>query len=165
MIGSVRHSPGKIGLQEGYDWTGNGQILFTPSTGNAWMEADFTVENAEYRGLLLKMSHAPDYGNYKLFIDGKPIARVPMTIDFDFADPKLEVRVLDLYSEKLDVYDYYLGSAALKKGMHTIRFEQVGKDANSSGNSLGFDSFRLMTRWNKKRVSLGANSAKQVTGT
>jgi hypothetical protein len=65
-----------------------------------------------------------------------------------------------LYSQSLNVYDYYLGSAKLKRGRHIIRFEQTGKDANSSGNALGFDSFRLMERWNKKRVSLGKNSAK-----
>jgi hypothetical protein len=83
-----------------------------------------------------------------------------MTIDFNFYDPKEEVRILDLYSDQLEVRGYYLGSAALKKGKHTIRFEQVGKDANSLGNALGFDSFRMMKRWNKKRVSLGENSAR-----
>ncbi|MGV8090883.1 MAG: glycoside hydrolase family 172 protein [Mangrovibacterium sp.] len=154
MIGSVRHSPGKVELQKGYGWTGEGQILFTPATGNAWLEADFTVEKEEYAGLMIKMSHAPDYGNYKLFIDGKPISRMPMTIDFDFNDPKTEVKILELYSKSLNVYEYYLGSAALKKGRHTIRFEQVGKDARSEGNLLGFDSFRIMQRWNKKRAHL-----------
>ena len=163
MIGSVRHSPGEVKLEEGFDWTDGGQILFIPSTHNAWMEADFMIGQEEYQGLLLKMSHASNYGQYKLFIDGKPIARVPMTIDFDFQDPKVEARVLNFYSENLNVYDYYLGSAALKSGKHTIRFEQAGSVAASTGNSLGFDSFRLMKRWNKKRVSLGANSAKAVT--
>jgi hypothetical protein len=164
MIGSVRHSPGEVKLEEGWDWTGAGQILFTPSTNKAWMEADFIIDKEEYKGLLLKMSHAPNYGNYKLFIDGKIIARVPMTIDFNFNDPKAEPRIIKLYSDNLDVYDYYLGSTMLKAGKHTIRFEQVGADARSTGNSLGFDSFRLMQRWDKKRVSLGANSAKAVTG-
>ena len=87
-----------------------------------------------------------------------------MTIDFDFKDPKVEPRILNFYSEKLNVYDYYLGSATLKTGKHTIRFESVGKSPNSEGNALGFDSFRLMQRWYKKRPSLGTNSAKQVTG-
>jgi hypothetical protein len=83
-----------------------------------------------------------------------------MTIDFDFYDPKAEVKILDLYSKNLEVRDYYLGSTAFSAGKHTIRFEQTGKDVNSPGNSLGFDSFRLMERWNKKRASLGPNSAK-----
>jgi hypothetical protein len=160
MIGSLRHSPGKVELQKGYDWTGEGQILFTPATGTAWMEADFVIEKEEYRGLILRMSHADNYGKYKVLIDGRPISRIPMTIDFDFYDPKAEVKILDLYSKNLEVRDYYLGSTAFSPGKHTIRFEQTGKDANSLGNSLGFDSFRLMERWNKKRASLGPNSAK-----
>jgi hypothetical protein len=82
-----------------------------------------------------------------------------MTIDFDFNDPKIEPRILDLYADNLDVYEYYLGSAALKPGKHTIRFEQAGRDYRSSGSAIGFDSFRLMQRWHKKRPSLGANSA------
>jgi hypothetical protein len=165
MIGSVRHSPGKVELQSGYDWTGDGQILFIPATGNAWLEADFNIEKEEYSGLILKMTHADNYGKYKILIDGKPISRVPMTIDFDFNDPKAEIRILDLYSKNLEIRDYYLGSGTLKKGKHTIRFEQVGKDANSNGNALGFDSFRLMKRWNKKRVSLGENSARSLANT
>ena len=154
MIASIRHSPGEVILEEGFYYTDNGQILFTPSTANAWMEADFTIDTEEYRGILLKMSHAPAYGKYKLFIDGKLITRVPMTIDFDFDDPKAEPRILNFYSEKLDVYDYYLGSTTFKPGKHTIRFEQFGADARSTGNSLGFDSFRLMKRWDKKRAPL-----------
>jgi len=160
MIGSVRHSPGKVELQSGYDWTGDGQILFIPSTGKAWLEADFMVNEEEYRGLILKMTHADNYGRYKVLIDGRPISRVPMTIDFDFYDPREEVKILDLYSKQLEVRGYYLGSAILKKGKHTIRFEQVGQGANSLGNALGFDSFRMMQRWNKKRISLGENSAR-----
>lgn len=154
MVGSVRHSQGSVELQKGYDWTGDGQILFTPSKVNAWLEADFIVEKEEYRGLILKMAHSNDYGIYKVFIDGKPISRVPTTIDFEAAASWQDTRVLDLYSKTLEVRDYYLGSASLKKGKHTIRFEQVGRNANSTGNALGFDSFRLMDRWNKKRVSL-----------
>lgn len=89
-----------------------------------------------------------------------PFSRVPMTIDFDFYDPKEEVKIPDLFSPQLDVRGYYLGSATLKKGKHTIRFGQIGMNANSLGNCLGFDSFRLMEKWNKKRVSPGENSAK-----
>ena len=154
MIGSVRQSPGKVELQKGYDWTGDGQIFFMPSTPKAWLEADFNVDFEEYRGLILKMTHAADYGIYRVIIDGKPISRVPMTIDFEQDKPSADIRILDLYSKNTEVNDYYLGSSVLKKGKHTIRFEQVGQNGNSTGNYLGFDSFRLMKRWNKKRASL-----------
>lgn len=171
MIGSVRHSPGKIELQKGFDWTGEGQILFTPSTDHAWMEADFMIEKEEYRGLIIKMTHSNNYGIYKVIIDGMPIPRVPMTTDMDYKDPEkvVDPKILNLFAKENTpgsqiaiveaVKDYYLGSATLKRGKHTIRFEQVGKDPYSDGNALGFDSFRLMQRWNKKRPTLGTNSA------
>jgi len=175
MIGSVRHSPGKVELQKGYDWTGDGQILFTPAKeNNAWLKADFMVEQEEYRGLILKLSHADNYGIYRVYLDGKPIPRVPMTTDMDYADPdKIEdIKIMNLFQKSSTpgsqiaivevVKDYYLGSSTLKKGKHTIRFEQVGKDPYSKGNSLGLDSFRLRQRWNKKRPSLGPNSAKST---
>ena len=154
LMSSARHSSGKVVLESGYDWTGEGQALFIPATDNAWFEADFVVEKEEYRGIILKMTSAPDYGKYKIFIDGKKISRVPMTIDINFDNPDDLPRILDLYSENMEVNSYYLGSATLKKGKHTIRFEQAGKNNLSTGNSLGFDSFRLMERWNKKRQSL-----------
>jgi len=80
--------------------------------------------------------------------------KLELRICGDFAKPAGEVRFLNLYSNNIEVKDYYLGSAALKKSRHTIRFEQAGQDLRSSGNLLGFDSFRLMQRWNKKRASL-----------
>jgi len=154
LMKNLRHSPGKTELQSGYDWTGNGQILFMPSEIKAWLETDFYVEKEEARGLVIRMTHSYDYGIYRIFIDGVAIPNVPMTIDMDFNAPAENIKILDLYSKDLLVKDYYLGSTNLKKGKHTIRFESVGKNDNSSGNYLGFDSFRLRERWNKKRASL-----------
>lgn len=154
LMKSVSHSPGKTELQSGYDWTGEGQLLFMPSAGKAWLETDFFVEKEEPRGLVIRMTHSYDYGIYRIFIDGVPIPDVPMTIDMDFNAPAENIKILDLYSKDLIVKDYYLGSTTLKEGKHTIRFESAGKNDNSMGNYLGFDSFRLRERWNKKRVSL-----------
>jgi hypothetical protein len=154
MISFVKHSPGKVEIQKGYDWTGDGQILFSPSTNNAWFETEFLIEKEEYRGLVLRLTKASDYGKYIAFIDGNEIPRVPMTIDFDNNKTNDDPKIFDLYSNDVKVIDYYLGSTVLKKGKHTIRFQQIGKNQNSSGNMLGFDSFRLRERWNKKRPSL-----------
>ena len=77
-----------------------------------------------------------------------------MTIDMDFNAPSQNIKRVDLYSPDIEVKDYYLGSTILKAGKHTIRFESAGKNDNSKGNYLGFDSFRLRERWDKKRASL-----------
>ena len=154
MIKRSRHSAGRIELQSGYDWTGNGQMLFTPAGSNAWMETDIIIENEEPRGLILRMTQANDYGIYKIFLDGIPIPEVPMTTDINFNTPSKNAKKIDLYAKNLEVKDFYLGSTILKKGKHTIRFELIGQNNNSSGKMLGFDSFRLRERWNKKRASL-----------
>ena len=154
MIKTIRHSSGKIELQNGYDWTGGGQVLFTPADNKGWMEADFSIEKEESRGIVLRMTHSNDYGMYRIFMDGVPIPNVPMTIDMDFNTPAKNIKKIDLYSKNTEVKDYYLGSTTLKKGKHTVRFELIGKNDNSLGKSIGFDSFRLRERWSKKRASL-----------
>ena len=154
MMKSVRHSSGKLELQSGYDWTGSGQIFFEPAEKPGWLETDFLVEKEEPRGLVLRMTQSSDYGIYRIYIDGMPVPEVPMTIDIDFNSPAQKVKIIDLYSNTTDVRDYYLGSTILKKGKHTIRFELIGRNNSSAGNALGFDSFRLRERWNKKRASL-----------
>jgi len=154
MMKTLRHSPGEVALQRGYDWTGDGQILFKPSGSKAWLESDIYIDKEESRGLIIRMTHSYDYGKYRIFIDGVPIPNVPMTIDMDFNAPAENVKNIDLYSQDIIVKDYYLGSTTLKKGKHTVRFEQTGKNDNSTGNYLGFDSFRLRERWMKKRASL-----------
>ncbi len=39
------------------------------------LEADFTIEKEEYRGLLLRFTFADDFGIYRIFLDGKNIAQ------------------------------------------------------------------------------------------
>ena len=154
MMQGLRHSAGNVELQKGYDWTGEGQILFSPASPNAWLETTFNVEKEEPRGLVLRLTRSYDYGIYRVLIDGKVIPEVPMTIDMDFNNPDQRAKIFDLYSKNTEVKDFYLGSTILKKGLHTLRFEQTGKNDNSSGRLLGIDSFRLRERWNKKRASL-----------
>ena len=145
MIGSARHSPGVVELQEGYDWTGDGQILFMPASDDPVLEIDFVIEKEEYRGLMLRLTYAEDYGIYRIFLDGKNISQPE-----DYAAGE-KIVDYDLYSESLDVRDHYLGSFKLPVGKHTLTFECVGRNPFSKGNYLGVDSVRLRQRWNKKR--------------
>jgi hypothetical protein len=145
---TVRHTAGVLELQKGYDWTGDGQLFFMPASENPVLEVDFQVEKEEYRGLVLRFTHAEDYGIYRIFLDGKnirelsePSATLPAS-DFDFYSPTLEVK------------DFYAGSFKLAPEKHTLRFECVGRNPLSKGKYLGLDSVRLRERWNKKRKLL-----------
>jgi hypothetical protein len=148
MISTARHSPGVLELQKGYDWTGDGQILFMPAGDEPVLELDFDVEKEEYRGLMLRHTYAGDYGVYRIFLDGKNV-RQPE--DY-MAGQKLTD--FDFYSKDLNVKDIYLGNFKLAVGKHTLRFVCVGKNPFSKGNYLGLDSVRLRERWNKKRKLL-----------
>ncbi len=148
LLAGARHSPGTLTLQKGYDWTGEGQLFFQPAAEPAFLETDFTVEKEEYRGLILRFTHAPDYGVWRVFLDGR---NVKQPEDY-MAGQKIED--IDLYSSQLAVKDFYVGSYRLEPGKHTIRFECVGRYPLAKGNYLGFDSLRLRQRWDKKRKLL-----------
>jgi len=148
LLTTARHSAGVLNLQRGYDWTGGGQLFFQPASDNPVLELDFTIEKAMYHGLMLRMTYAPDYGIYRIFLDGKNI-RQP---DDYMAGDKIED--YDLYGTGIVVKDHYLGSMKLSPGRHTLKFECVGRNPLSKGNYLGLDSVRLRERWNRKRKLL-----------
>ena len=148
---SARHTPGVVEIQKGYDWTGDGQLLFMPSSDEPAIEIDFEIPKEEYRGLFLRFTYSRDYGIYRIFLDGKNIKQPE---DY-MANPKLQD--FDFYAENLRVKDTYLGSHSLSTGKHTIKLQCVGKNPNSKGNYLGFDSIRLRERWLKKRKLLGVS--------
>lgn len=148
LFSSVRYSPGTVVLQAGYDWTGDGQIFFTPSSEEASLEVDFQVTGEELRGLVLRLTHGPDYGRYRIFLDGTEVGELPDYPDWNPRGPR------DFYAEGVDVRDFYLGSYTLSPGTHTVRFESVGRNPLSSGERLGLDSVRLRERWHKQRPSL-----------
>jgi hypothetical protein len=148
MIGTARHSEGTAKLQEGYDWTGDRQIFFKPKSEDGYLEVDFEIKEEDYRGLILKLTNAPDYGIYRIYLDGKNLKRPE-----DYIDENKPYE-MDFYSDQLEVKEIYMGSYALPVGEHTLRFECVGKNPLAKGYCLGLDSIRLRERWKKKRKSL-----------
>jgi hypothetical protein len=149
LLPTVKHSPGVLELQKGFDWTGEGQLLFMPASADPVVEVEFAIDKEEYRGLILRMTYAEDYGIYRVFLDGKNV-RQPE----DYMAGQ-KIQDYDLYSKTLEVRDHYLGSFKLVPGKHTLRFECLGRNPLSKGNSLGLDSVRLRERWMKKRKLLG----------
>jgi hypothetical protein len=145
---TARHSAGLLELQKGYEWTGEGQLLFMPASDQPEIEVDFDVSKEEHRGLMLRCTYADNYGTYRIFLDGKNV-RQP---DDYMAGQKLHD--FDFYSKDVMVRDIYLGSFKLAKGKHALRLVCLGKNPLSSGNYLGLDSIRLRERWDKKRKLL-----------
>jgi len=148
MLPTAKHSAGAAELQKGYDWTGEGQILFRPAAADAFLEVAFDVAKEEYRGLMLRLTHAEDYGTYRVFLDGQRARR------FDGDPAGQEFADIDLSGPNLEVRNHYVGSFKLAPGTHTLRLECVGKNPSSKGYFLGLDSVRLRERWLKKRKLL-----------
>lgn len=145
---TAKHSTGVLELQKGYDWTGDGQVLFMPASDQPEIEFTFDVAKEEYRGLMLRCTYGDNYGIYRVFLDGKNV-RQP---DDYMAGQKLHD--FDFYAKDLTVRDFYLGSHRLSQGKHTLRLVCVGRNPFSQGNYLGLDSVRLRERWIKKRKLL-----------
>ncbi len=148
LLPTAKHSTGVLEIQKGYDWTGDGQLLFQPAGENPVVDVDFQVDKEEYRGLILRFTYAEDYGIYRIFLDGK---NVRQPADY-MAGQK--IADYDFYSKALKVKDNYLGSFKLATGKHSLRLECVGKNVLSKGYYVGLDSIRLRERWLKKRKLL-----------
>ena len=148
LLPSAHHSGGTLEIQAGYDWTGDGQLFFAPPSGGASLEVDFPVAEEELRGLVLRLTHGPDYGRYRIFLDGTEVTNLA---DYPDWNPR---GARDFYSPQVEVRDLYLGSYTLSPGAHTLRFEAAGANPLSSGDNLGLDSVRLRERWHKQRPSL-----------
>ncbi len=139
LLKAAKMDGGGASLQNGDQWTGEGQVFFQGAKPGDWIEMRFDVAKEEYRRLIMPLTRSYDYGTYRILLDGKPVG-----------DP------VDLFSPKIEVHEQNLGDQTLSAGEHALRLECTGKNPLSSGCKLGVDSVRLRQRWNVKRPPLTA---------
>ncbi len=122
-VATARHSDHHIEVQAlpGVSKEGK-QLFFTPPDDKAWVEIEFTVEKDLKAHLWGKFIHAPDYGIYRVSLDGAEIAKV------------------DLYKPQIKRESYHWGVRQLTAGRHTLRLDCAGKADGSTGYFLGLDS-------------------------
>ena len=135
LLEGAAKSHGTLSLQQGYAWTGEGQLFFdNPHGAGAWLECTFPVEKEELRQLTLRATYSYDFGIYRLLLDGEEVRGAT-----DFYSPEVAVRELNL------------GQRRLAAGDHKIRLECTGASGASRGARLGIDSVRLRQRWDVRR--------------
>ena len=139
LLKSATSGPGPkkpgLRLQQGYDWTGDGQLFIDNEHGpGAWVEFSFPVEKEELRQLTLRGTWSYDFGVYRILFDGQQV-REP----------------IDFYNATVKVKELNLDQRRLSAGKHTLRLECTGQNGLSKGAKLGIDSVRLRQRWNVKR--------------
>lgn len=125
-LAGAKHSGAPLEIQELGGATDQKHLWFRPSGADAWLEVTFNIGKDQAGPLSCKLTHARDYGIYRVLVDGKPVGE------------------FDLYDGNITHVEHSLGAPRLTAGEHTLRFECVGKSDQSSGYLFGLDS--LLTR-------------------
>ncbi len=114
LLPTAKHSPGVLEVQKGYDWTGDGQLRFMPTDDEPILEVEFTIEKAEYRGLILR-SPTP---RTTASTASSSTARTSTSRPTTWRARRSRLRFLLAHAEG---QGNYLGSFQFTPGKHTLR--------------------------------------------
>jgi hypothetical protein len=122
-VKDARHSGQPIWVQPNKRVATDGKhLLFAPTNDTGWVEIRFQLEQELNAGLWAKTIHSDKGGKYRVSLDGA------------------KAGVVDVYGDFPVAMLQRLGTHKLAAGEHVLRFECIGKSANSEGYNLGFDS-------------------------
>jgi hypothetical protein len=131
---SVRTAKGKAEVQKDVFWSRD--LLFLNAAGpGARIEIPFRVEEEGEYEVSAQIAHAPDYGIYDAFLDGKP-AMPPAGLEHEPGANTGGGLINAWHTEAYVAVDHLLAWKKLAKGPHTIAFVCTGKDARSTGHNL-----------------------------
>lgn len=97
------------------DVEGNDCVFFRASAIGDYYEMPFEVETSGTFNVRLSIPQSPNYGNFKIYLDGVPCEEI-----------------FNGYNANVRLTNYEIGLMDVTAGTHTIRFEVVGKDRNST---------------------------------
>jgi hypothetical protein len=142
LLQDVKVEGGQVEIQKEVFWSRDLLFFKAQGTGSR-VDLPLDVEEDGQYELLAQVAHAPDYGNYLVTLDGKPV----------FEDTDLEhepgantgaIGQIDLYNFEVYVAeDHVLGWHQLKKGRHAVSFSCSGKSNEATGYNLGIDTLIL----------------------
>jgi hypothetical protein len=123
------HGPGEAVVQS-LGFYPDGHLFYKPENEtSAWVEIPFEVEKREPLRLLLVMTRSYDYGKYQAYLNGVKLGKV-----------------IDLYNDETDTWEYHLLDFWPEPGEYTLRLECVGRNHASTDCYLGIESVRLRQR-------------------
>lgn len=138
----VTATHGKASVQKEVFWSRD--LLFLEAEGpGARIDVPFDVAaNGRYE-LLAQLAHGPDYGIYKVLLDGKPLA-ASGDLEHEPGANIGDATIVNAWHTELYVAeDHVLGWPQLNSGMHTLSFVCTGKDTRSAAHHLGIDTLVL----------------------
>jgi hypothetical protein len=138
----VRAEKGKASVQKEVFWSRD--LLFLSAEGaGSRIEIPFDVAQGGRYELLAQVAHSPDYGTYRVLLDGKPLGPQTELEHEPGANMGGGVVVNGYHTELYVAEDHVLGWPELQAGRHWLAFECTGKDFRSSGYHLGIDTLIL----------------------
>ncbi len=139
LIGDVRVENGKAEVQKEVFWSRD--LLFLRANGpGARMDIPIDLDREGFYELVAQVAHAPDYGDYRVLLDGKPIEPETELEHEPGANTGSGTLVRAWGRELYVAQDHLLGWRRLAKGRHVVSFVCEGKDARSTGFHLGIDT-------------------------
>ena len=142
LLADVKATGGKPTVQRDVFWSKD-LLVFEGAGAGSRIDVPLDVpEDGRYE-VIAQMGLSPDYGVYRVLLDGKPTGE---TIELEHepgANAGTSGAIDSYYSETYVGEDRLLGWRDLAKGRHVVSFTCVGKNALSSNYFLGLDAFVL----------------------
>jgi hypothetical protein len=141
-IADVTTVKGKAAVQREVDW-GRDLLFFEAEGVGSRVDVPLDVPETTRYEIVARIAQAPDYGDYYVLMDGKPMNldnREALTSEI----PSAGSEVFHNYLPEIFVaVDRPLGWIELEKGRHTLSFVCVGRDGRSAGYNLGINDVIL----------------------
>jgi HEAT repeat protein len=103
----------------------------------------FDVDRAGRYEVVAEVAHSPDYGNYTVLLDGKPVSDNGALEHEPGANTGTGPSINAYFTETYVAEDHLLGWLTLTPGRHVVTFACAGKHPDSTGHFLGIDTIVL----------------------
>jgi hypothetical protein len=139
LTGLANVRDGKAEVQKEVFWSRD-LLLFRAKGPGARIDLPIDIAEEGHYELIAQSAHAPDYGDYTVLLDGKPIGGDGELEHEPGANAGSTAMVRAWGPEIYVAEDHLLGWRKLSRGRHVVSFVCAGKDARSSGYHLGIDT-------------------------
>ena len=140
-VGQVRAEKGKVSVSKDLFWSKD-VLLFEGEGPGSKVEIPFDVEEDGDYEMYAELAQASDYGVYTVLLDGKPPV-APVLEHEPGADVRPQTQFDGWAAETYVGSAFQIGWPHLTRGRHTVTFVCIGKNAASSGHTLGVDDLVL----------------------
>jgi hypothetical protein len=159
-IANVKTEGGKASVQKEVFW-GKDLLFFEGQGPGSKIHVPFDVPTAGRYEVVAQMAHSPDYGNYSVLLDGKPVSDTGALEHEPGANTGTGPAINAYFTETYVAEDHLLGWLTLSQGRHVITFVCTGKHPDSSGYFLGVDTI-ILARVEPLSESAAANRAREL---